>query len=89
MKIKPLHRNIIARLRPLEEKVGAIHVPTSAAMNRPGPVVCEVLAVGPSVQDIKPGMELALYPGRYNQLDITERTIVFQDDYEKTIIGTV
>lgn len=88
MNIKPAAKNIFAKLRPPEEKIGSIHLPQQAS-NRTGPVFCTVTAVGPNVGSIKVGMELALYPGKAVLIDHNEAIVVFLEDFEKTIIGSI
>ena len=89
--IKPLDRNIIAQVRIPEAKIGSILI--ANVQQRTGPVYCTVLAVGPNVKTVKVGSLLAIYPNKAVVLEPTlgdvQATIVFQEDFEKVIIGSV
>jgi co-chaperonin GroES (HSP10) len=89
--IKPLHRNILARLRPVEEVTeGGIFVPQGAIITgRNEPAYVTVLAVGPKVETVKEGWNLALRPGAYNLLDEKEGLCCFIEDFDRIIIGQV
>lgn len=87
MNIKPLSKNIFARLKPTENKIGAIHVPDKIVAHEPAEV--EVLAVGSEVKHVRVGMKLLVAPSISRRPRINGDCVMFVEDHDNIIVGEV
>ena len=80
--MKVLGRRVVIRRAPITDKIGSIYLPERSKQR---PQEAEVVAVGPEVESVSPGMRVLI--GRYAGVEFTEvgETLVLV--WEKDLLG--